>query len=227
MTEQKISDEQLRAIKRLNKRIYGHEDSAPDEETKNIYKCFTGILSFLDLLKGLANFSVGYFLLSAQRLYFMVDYPYSTDNRGNHFSFVSTSIRNIGTVCASYDKPLNVVAFIFGCFFALFSLIMSIVMFAIGGELWWLGFVSLIILGGFGAFLIYGAFTFLRARNYKITIGDITIMGGTAGHRKKTASLNGNNTIIYNAIPIEKDFYEFVEVINGRIATLQERGDYA
>ena len=226
MAEQKISDEQLRTIKRLNKRIYGHEDSAPDEETKNIYCCFVGIMDHFDSLRGAAGISMGYFLLSAQRLYFMVDYPYSTDNRGNHYSFASTSIRNIGTVCASYDKPVNVWKLIWGVFLSFISLVMSIVMFVIGGETWWMGFVSLVLLGGLGALLIYQAFTY-RRRNYKITIGNITIMGGTALRGRKTSSFNGNTTIVYNAIPIEKNFYEFVEVINGRIATLQERGDYA
>ena len=40
MKENNITNDQLKVIQRLNQRIYGLEDSSPDEETKNIYKCF-------------------------------------------------------------------------------------------------------------------------------------------------------------------------------------------
>ena len=221
MAEQKLTEEHLRVLKRLNTRIYGHEDSAPDEETKNIYKCFVGPSDYFE-----GGMSVGYFVLSAQRLYFMVDYPFSRKNRGNHYSYASTSIRNIGTVCASYDKPFNIVAFVFGIILSILSLAVTAYILADGGLESWQQFIPLVLFGGMGALFIYSAFKF-RKRNYKITIGDITIMGGTAGRGRRTSMFTGNTTIVYNAIPIEENFYEFVEVINGRIATLQERGDYA
>lgn len=128
MAEKKISEEQMRVIQRLNKRIYGHEDAAPDEETKNVYKCFVGASDWFE-----GGISVGYFVLSAQRLYFMVDYPESKNHRGSHYSFASTSIRNIGTVCASYDKPFNYLAFIWGIIVSLFSLILSVFIFTVEG----------------------------------------------------------------------------------------------
>lgn len=73
------------------------------------------------------------------------------------------------------------------------------------------GFLTLAFFGALGAYLIYRAFKY-RARNYKITIGNITIMGGTAGHIRRTTLVSNGTTIIYNAIPIEKNFYEYLTV---------------
>ena len=205
-------------INELFKRICPNFRSGVDSAPLSVYKCFSsrGILP--------SSVSTAYFMLTAISLNFIIDYPLMPKESAAQYGFASIQIKDISSVCASYEKRFNFGAMIMGML--LFSL--AIMTLTAANE----GMAILGVFLIFGALaLVLGSFTYLRIKQYKVCIGTptggMTIIGSSGKLLGKGIVWNQPNTILYNAIPNESEFYTFIEEINWRIASLQERGEQA
>ena len=172
-------------------------------EANGIYRCFPN----------------GYFLLTDTHLNFYVG-----NQDPSHYSFVSTHIGNISSVCANMRKHTNQYLLRLGIMLTLLGAVLF--SFMIVFEKWFWMAVSILAFGG-GIVAIVAALTFARVVTYKINFGGITITGSSHGFVSDRKVWDNSMTIVHNERPNDYNFIQFVEKINVRIALLKERGTYA
>ena len=186
-------------------------------EPNGIYRCFSK-------RSWLSDNSDGYFLLTDTHLNFYIEH----DKNLRQYAFMSAQIKDITSICANYEKRFNPFVFFYGLLMSVIFLALAIIFRDTMTDIWK---ACLLLMSVGSASLMYHAFTSLAIRKYKINIGTLqggmTVMGSSAGQLSSRMAWNNPMTVVYNATPDEYNLFSFVEIINARIALLQERGDFA
>lgn len=218
-TTQKRKDRTWSLAKSFLERSYPNYSEKMQDlpEPNGIYRCFSRRSWFSDN-------SDGYFLLTDTHLNFYIEH----NNNLRQYAFMSAQIKDITSICANYEKRFNPFVFLGGLLSLGICLALVFIFRDTMASIWQL---CLLFMSFCSVLLMYNAFTSFAIRKYKINIGTLqggmTVMGSSAGQLSSRLAWSNPMTVVYNATPDEYNLFSFVEIINARIALLQERGDFA